>query len=72
MLGLMAFSFAGMACQGTWFACGAQDVSDMIDDTITNCSIGDTFNIVDLCDPDGAHTYVVTVGELAGPGGGMG
>ena len=68
----MALSFAGFACSGTWFACGSQDVADMIGDTVTNCSIGDEFDIVDLCDPQGSRTYRVVVGELAGPEGGMG
>ncbi|MBY5952333.1 MAG: hypothetical protein NXH89_00860 [Cyclobacteriaceae bacterium] len=69
-LGLLVFSFVGFACSGTWFACGGQDVADMIEDAGNNCDDGDQFTILDLCHPDGIHTIYVTVGTIAGPGGG--
>jgi len=59
-LGLLALTFAAFPCEGTWIACGAQDIQDMVIDAMSNCGPGSQFVIVDLCDgnPDGQHHEV--------------
>ena len=59
---LFALSFSAFPCSGTWNACGGQDVADMIDDAILNCSPGSSFTIVDLCDNN--HEYRVRIAEM--------
>jgi len=56
---LSMVSFIALPCAGTWNACGAQDIQDMVQDAITNCGPGSNFVIVDLCDDN--HEYHVRV-----------
>lgn len=62
-------SFSAIPCSGTWNACGAQSIADMVNDAISNCSPGSQFIIVDLCDgnPEGQnHTIYVQIESIGG------
>lgn len=47
-----------LACNGTLYACGPSDVSDMADDFNQNCSPGDRLEIIDVCHPAEQRYYL--------------
>ncbi|MCH7399325.1 hypothetical protein MM236_15090 [Belliella sp. DSM 107340] len=57
---LIGTSTLAFPCSGTYYACGGQDIQNMVMDMDENCSSGSHITIIDVCDND--HIYEVDKG----------
>lgn len=52
-------AFTALPCSGSYYACGSQDVAQVIQSGIDNCPIGSSFTVVDVCNNN--HEFRVRV-----------
>jgi hypothetical protein len=65
VVGLTFMDYVGLACSGTYAACGMEDVMAHADDFANNCPGGSTITVVNYCtgssNPFGVAIYVFNI-----------